>query len=684
MLTARIIKIIDLLKNSKEESYKNIAKSLDLSERIVRYEIDRINDLFNDNNLPLIKKEPKGILVFPEGVEVNNLLEENYYIYSQEERIALMKLIILFNSKKFKLNKFSEVFVVSRATIKNDLSMLEEQLSSCNIKIRYEKNFFVIGNKNDIFKVMSSELSKYINLFNDDCKEINAFEKFAFEAITTAYNSISIGNLIKWINRLLEKLNYILTDQSYKWYISNILVLIWHIANGKEYPEDMVEKDNTINDSRLKIIDKYIDELNDDEIKGIIRNNINTVSSMLKYTNKYNSNIQYNYNLNYIEMQVIKLISLMSQEMDLPFENDSLLYEGLINHIGPLIDRINKNICIDDDTISLLKEKDIQVYEITKKVIKEMNIFRNLKNDDEIVKVSLYFMASIYRVKNYKIKNVLLVCGLGYGTSYMLKENLMTQYEIEVIDIIPMYKLKSYSDWNNIDMIISTTSIKNINGIPFLEVNPILKNEDYKKIESLGIRRRKILFNYNSISAKLDFLSEKDKLEVIDVIKKETGYESFIKKNRISKLTDILEYKNIRIVDKISSWRKAVILASSILEDRYFIDEDYKFNIISSIERLGFYSIMDNNIALLHGSSTESVIKTSMSLIVTKEQVSFEGKNANIIFCLASKDKKEHVPAIISLMRIIKNTDFIKNIRVLEKEKEVYEEIIKCQTEVIK
>lgn len=678
-----MIKIIDLLKCNRENSYKNIANELKLSERIVRYEIDKINDMLQVNKLPLIMKESKGMLMFPEEIELNHLLQENYYIYSQEERIDLMKVLILFNHEMFKLNKLSEIFFVSRATIKNDLNLLEEQLNDLHVTIGYKRKFFLDGNETEIIKLMSNELSKYIYLLSGDYSLLNSFEKFIFDILSTSYEQLTIHYVIDWINRLLDELNYVLTDQSYKWYVSNFLVFIWCALKRREYPIEMLENYDSVDNCKYDIVQKYIDEISDEDKKNLIKGKERIITLLLNYANKYNLNIKSNYSSNYIEMLVLKLISLMAQEMKVPFENDSLLYEGLLNHIEPLIDRINRDIYIDDNTISLLSEKNIEVYMIVKKVIKEIDILRELKYEDEIVKISVYFMASIYRVKNYKIKNVLLVCGLGYGTSSMLKENLMNQYKVEVIDTIPVYKIKSYDNWRNVDIIITTTKLNDINGIPFLLINPILKEEDYKKIESLGITRRKILINYNSINSKLDFLSEKDKLRVIDVIKRETGYQNVLNQSKISKLTDILDHKNIRIIERIPSWRKSVILATSILEERYFIDEDYKFDIISGIEKLGFYSIMNNNIALLHGSRIESVIKTSMSLIITKDKVTFGEKNVNIIFCLASRDKKEHVPAIICLMRIIKNTDFINRIKSLEKEEEIYEEIVKCEKVVM-
>lgn len=682
MITARMIKIINLLKIKKEDSYKNIGNELNLSERVVRYDIDRINETLEFNKFPLIKKEPKGIIIFPSEIDLSRLIEKDEYIFSQEERILLIRMILFFNSKMFKLNKLSEIFVVSRSTIKNDLNIVEKDFSDLNIYIGYKSGFFLEGKPECISKLMSKELSKYIYLLTDKHSNLNSFEEFLHHIITTTYDGVNLEHAIELINNFLEELNCILTDQSYKWYLSNVLVFLWYELNKKGYPIKIEENDDSLDNISSKVSYKYKDKIKDILPKEITQDNIKTVFLLLNYTNKFHENIKNNYDFNYIEILVVKLISLMSQEMEVPFENDSLLYEGLLNHIRPLIDRINLNMYIDDDTISLVSANYIEIYTVLAKVIKEIEILKDLKHEDEIVKISVYFMASIYRVKNYKIKNILLVCGLGYGTSTMLKESLINQYKVEVIDTIPVYKIQNYNKWNNVDIIITTTKLRFSNGIANLLVNPILTDEDCKKIESLGISKKKVLVNYNSIKNKLDFLSEKDKLKVIDVIKNETGYQNFINQSRISKLTDILDYRNIIYIEKITSWRKSVVLATSILEERYFVEEDYKFDIISGIEKMGFYSVIDDNIALLHGSRINSVIKTSMSLIISKEKVNFDGKNVNVIFCLASKDKKEHVPAIISLMRIIKNTNFINRVKMLENEKEIYEEIVKCESEV--
>ena len=72
-----------------------------------------------------------------------------------------------------------------------------------------------------------------------------------------------------------------------------------------------------------------------------------------------------------------------------------------------------------------------------------------------------------------------------------------------------------------------------------------------------------------------------------------------------------------------------------------------------------------------------------MSLIVSKEPIEFGDKKVKIIFCLASKDKKEHIPAVIVLMKMIKNTNLIEKLENANSLIEIKEILFKSELEVV-
>ncbi|WP_416173567.1 hypothetical protein, partial [Clostridium perfringens] len=109
-----------------------------------------------------------------------------------------------------------------------------------------------------------------------------------------------------------------------------------------------------------------------------------------------------------------------------------------------------------------------------------------------------------------------------------------------------------------------------------LIVNPVLSDKDYANIEKMGIERKKIGANYYSISEKLNFLNEIDKMRVLDIIKKEFGYENLITPSKISKLSDLLFDNCIEFYEEKMEWKVAVKESTKLLEKENFIDESYK------------------------------------------------------------------------------------------------------------
>lgn len=134
-------------------------------------------------------------------------------------------------------------------------------------------------------------------------------------------------------------------------------------------------------------------------------------------------------------------------------------------------------------------------------------------------------MASIRRIKEVLPKNILVVCGFGYGTSVMLKETLMNDFHIRILDTLPVYLLKKFKDWDQVDLVISTIEIDpSTIGKKVIVVNPILTDEDVRQIIGHGITRKKNLSHYYSINRNLEFLHEKKRNQVLEVIRNEFGY----------------------------------------------------------------------------------------------------------------------------------------------------------------
>lgn len=676
MLSGRMLKVIDYLQDKNKTTYKEISSDLNIKERYIRYDVDRINDLLEFKNMPIIEKLPKGCIIFPKHIDSSILTKEGDFIYSQEERASLILLILLTDKRRLKMNKLSLDFQVSRSTIKNDINLIASNLAKYNLKITYTNHFSLDGSTSKKIFLLNNELKKYIYLFKDENIVLNAFESYAVSIIEKAFTGVILKDVIKWVDDLLENMKCILTDDSYKWYVANIFGVILSVIEGKKNPLESTIDIQYLNryEYFIKNLEKIINmKIDYKKQKVLIR--------LLNYINR-DTSLDGDFDLVYIETIVSKLIECMWKEMDIDFTKDITLIDGLLSHIVLLIKRIRNNIDISDEVFSVIPEKYKYVVDILSKVIKEIDELKDIKNYDEITYLAIHFIASKKRLIKSKDRKILLVCGHGYGSTNMLKETLLNKYQVNIIDTLPVYKLDSYRSWEEVDYIISTTKLNNLNNRKCIVVSPLLSDKDFINIEQAGIERKNMIPNYYSINEKLDFLHNKDRIKVLEVIKKELGHQDVISPSKANGIIDLLSDNCIKIINKEVTWKEVVREGTKLLEEQKFIDSKYEEDIIDTMENVGFYSVANNCFALLHGKGDEGVNCTCFSLIISKKAVRFGKKKAKIVFCLASKDKKEHIPAVVVLMRMIKSTNLIKKLENANSVGEIKEILYESELEV--
>lgn len=679
MINGRMLRIIHYLYNEKDTTFKDVSKVLDIKERLIRYDIEKINDFLEIQKLPVIQKLPKGRLLFPDTLSLNDFEQGDEFIYTQDNRISLILLLLLLDPQQVKLNKLSSELQVSRSTLKKDLDLLETQLLKKHINIQYNQYFKLIGNEINITNLTIEEFEKYVDLVAGNKVLINAFEEKILEIINKSFNFISLRDVVKWIDELLDSMQCLLTDQLYKWYVANVLILLFYIINNKTHP---LEKTN-INPVELTIFDASINELENIIQKKLTLKEQKILVQLLNYTNKYG---KYEQSMDIIQVETItkQFILLMSEKIALPFEKDKILFEGLMNHMSALITRLKQGIKLNDNITSILSNSDIKVFEIVLSVTKEIELLDQINNDTEITYLAIHFIASMKRIKDNEYKHILLVCGFGYGTSTMLKETLMNEFQVTIVDIIPTYRINSYQKWSDIDYVVSTSPVKLPVDIELICVNPILTQQDFINMRNKGIPRKTTLAHYYSINQHLDFLTDDQRLRVLDVIQKELGNQLEKKTiKKINKLSDLLTYENIKMVDQKMSWQESVYASTDILLQKDLINKNYVDEIFAGIEDLGFYSVTDESFALLHGESNEAIKQSTMSLLINKQPIKFKNKTIKLVFVLASKDKKEHIPAIITWVRMITNTDVISQLTECNDLLEAYQILLNCERKVI-
>ena len=671
MVKGRMLEIVRYLENERMASYKEIAGVLDMKERTVRYDVDCINNELSLKKAPLIEKYPKGMLFVPDDLDFSVIIEDEEFVFTPEERREIIRMWILFQTEKLKLRALSEKMQVSRRSIQNDVESVSQELQKDGLTLEYEKGFHLHGESEKSYGRRSSELVKNIK-FLDPEKRRSAYGKYIGQMMEEMLLPIELERLIRWVSKYSELMNWVFSDESYQWYVANVLTFTWYLIQEKELPQKEWEEKYETGQGIKKFEEIAGRQLRERE-QGIL-------AGFAKYTKKY-VNLDVNLDLVKTEDIAMNLVKKMERSLQIQFSKDGILLKGLLNHIGPMLERLKSGVLLQEEAVSLIPEEYDYVYRALKEIMKEDEILSSLTENEEVYLV-IFFLGSIRRMQQAHYKNVLLVCGFGYGTTAVVKDALLNGYQVYVREAIPAYRVRTYDKWDEIDIVLSTVPLDLPVKKPFAQLHVIFQKEDYVKLDLLGIQRKNVLTNYFAIERRLDFLSEEDRQRTMDVIKEELGYKEVRMPAKYYKLTDLLNREDACCIHGTENWKQAVEYSTDILIKHGKINSSYCQNIIQGIEMQGFYSVTDNAFALLHGNETAGVNISCMSLIISEEPVWFGEKQVNIIFCLASRDKKEHVPAIIRLMRMVAATGFIEELKKCTTTDQAWNVIETCEKEV--
>lgn len=585
--------------------------------------------------------------------------------------------MLFFDHKKLRLNKLSEDLEVSRSTMKNDLDDLQKSLMQYCLFVEYDEYFYFRNHDIHFLNALNRTFVHYLYLYQKDYNDLSYYQRYVKEIIDASFRPVQVSDVITWGSQLCDNYKVKLSDDEYKWYLAQILILVWYIHHQKPLPPNVgyILDEEVLYQTDILELEKLIHARIDNYYRGALVRLIDCLDG--------NQESSKEIDIVYIQYLVSEILELMSNQLGIDFSQDQLLREGLLKYAIPLMKRLNAGYLVHYDVKTNIPHKDKFVYDALLEVLRAMDHRHLLTNNDEVGQIAVHFIASMRRLRISFDRRVLIVCYHEYGTSTFLRDVVSNEFKVKVVDVIPSYKLSTYKNMDNIDYIISTLPLKNHYEKQVVVLNSILTQKDYEALLQAGIEKRDTSVNYYSIKTKLDFLDFDEREKVLKVLKEELGHAQNPLPKKTYKISDILIKENIQIKNEEMHWKDAILKSSNLLVQSGSVSKKYGEKIIETIQEMGFYCVTDEYFALFHGKENADVYYTSMSLIINKREVFFDDKKVKIIFCLASKDKKDQIPAMILLMRMMKKTDFLIKIEEANTIDEAFAILCDCEKEVL-
>lgn len=624
MLNKREKEILELIIN-KNYTLDEMVLNFKVSKRAIQYNINNINYYLSRNNYSKISiKNSKFITESKEQLKnFLNIINESLDIV-KEDRIYLIYLYSIFGKNGLNISTLCKKINISRNTLKSEMKSLNE-----NFIFNYSKGYKLEIDNNKKIEILEKIYKKH------------SLIKYTKEVL----NEELLDKIEKFLQEISLNIKLNMTEEVYKKLLLSIYCYI-------SFPEKNSYKWNDFNlgsDYKLveKIFLKYFDK----------NENISVITDMIVGLS-LNNKIE-----NWLDESFLikKMIKKVSFDVGIDLSEDKILYDFLFSHIKVSIYRLKKGIELNNPIYQkLIWEKD-GIVDIVKSAVCEMEeIFEIKFTDVEIYLISYHFKASIDRMQTYNKKKVILVCGLGYGTSRLLEYSLKENFDIDIVDVLPAYMINNEILKNkNIDYILTTVDLE----IDSIKISPNLKIEDYEKLSKLGIKTKKEKILVENFLDNLCEISpiNKDKVKSMLLEKYPNIFVTYSKKK--SQLLSMLSKEKVVFRKKCGNWEESIKILGEILEKNNSVTSKYTLEMIEMVKKLGSYIIIDDGIALPHAKGEKSVKKADISILILEDYVEFNNnKRAKIFFAFSTKDESSHLEILNDIYKLVMNKNFLENI----------------------
>jgi len=662
MVKKRYFEIINLILNSNDKiTVKDISNLYNITERSIRYDIDELNMFFQEkNNRDIIEINNNRLKILYSGNEIEEIVRNirvKEYFLSENERVNILDYEIFLVKNEFILQYFTEKYNLSKTTVRHSLKELNKIIDEYGLVIDMNNNkgYKIIGNEVNIRKYMINILRKYIKNTKEKNIEYNPLEKI----IQKFLKKSRIKESKNLINKILDYTEKTISDEAFETLQLFLFISQIRNENGHEIEEDVENKiflSKTLEFIKIKKILEKVENIKEKDIYHFID----------FFLGSYSYNLEYSYFLNWIliESLIDQFIKLLSDKLEVNITEDKILRKELLNHIKPAIYRMKNKFKLTESILSEVKRQYMELFVKTKSSLKIISDFINLSFDeDEAAFITVMIQRAIMRNNPAtlfkKDTYILIVCGLGYSSSRFLYENINNRFQVNIIDIIPFNQLENYNYLEKADIIISTLDFK-LDGIDVITVNPIMNEKDILKLKNYGLPEKKSKIKLTELLNIINKIT--DEVELKRQLMKnfeENIYDDTEQKVEIGKsFVELLSEKNIKLNADADNLDEVIEITGQTMIDSGLVKKEYTEELKNQIMQYGKYILVGDKTILPHGQLLKNVKETGFSLITLKKEIDFFGNEIRIVICLASRNKDEHLRAILELNGYLKNTDF--------------------------
>ena len=661
--------------HSAQESSKNLMKKFALSRGQLNYDLQKINEWLSENHFEQIKRTKNGYLIIPNEVRKKyqskntsiNQLDD--YLYSKQERIYLIEVMLLSKEEYLSLNHFIDALKLSKNTVLRALKELEKSIFPYHLELKYSrsKGYYIEGSEWDKRQLLRDAL----NLLSETNNGYILIIEFA---------QLKEQELIYYKQKLdsIEKeLNVRFTDEQMAILPLFFLLILRRITKGKTIQYDFeIDFDVLISTKEYKAM-KEISEITDviSEEEEIY------LTLQLLATNVSVADILTKGELFRMQYALNEMLVLFEKGSAIRIENRVKLLKQLMQHMKPAYYRIKYEINLINPFYEANKDKKTALFYLVKESMEPLEkFFGHSISEVEVFFISLFIGSHI--IENKEFENgkgdltAAIVCPNGTSVSILLERTLKKL--LPEINFLPVMSIREfYKKKPIVNYVFSAVPIQTTKELFVISTFLTEREKHQLRQQVIGPATEldqniltpekiiKVIKKHGAITDEMSLYHEL--LEMVGDLT-----IPVIKKKKLD-LVDLLKNSSIQIISEKMSWQETLIcLGEPLLEDGV-IEPMYVTKLLEEFPQIPPQIVLREAVALPHTEPEYGALGVGMSLGIIKKGLSFKNEKLYFVFLLASNDKEKHVEAIFQLMELAGNKNLLKKLRSVNSKDEVTE-----------
>lgn len=676
-MNRKTVLILRQLMDGRLHKVAELAEYLEISPRLVRYEMDEANTFLEREGYSLPQYEGTEGMRMNLDQEQRASLEQRLaglssydYVMTSEERRCIMLLLMLANGSRLLTGQyFADQMSVSKSSINKDMMRLKAELKGSGVRLesRASKGSSLEGEEQDIRRLGIQILERHVNfagMYQGTAESSDMVERWSRELFCD-----DILPEVWQIMRMAEAdcMKKWLTYDSFRMITLHLVVALVRIREGRvatlmpagrslvrttreyQYAEQIAEM----------ICEKFRMTLPEDEVCAL---------SLLLISAEYVIPEPYLKD-DWVEVQLLLdcLVHRMSEEMGIDFAGDEELYKSMQTSLGSIVFRLRYGISVRNPNLPQIRQEYAECFEALERTLKRLNsgLLEGITEDD-IAWLVLHFCASLERRRRMMpAVRTAIVCMHGIGTANLLRELICSRFKsIRVTDVVTCEN-QQVLEQTDVDFVITSVPLPEC-SVPWVKVSPIPDEEDWERIEHMILQygsRDQVKDSTVSIFEEVVRIVQ-NHCEIQDMDAFTAGLAACFESNGLAvcmnriqpSLSQLLRPQYMSCRKRAEDWEDAVGQACKMLVEAGDVTDEFTESAISSVKNAGPYIVIMPGVVLVHGDVGKGVKRLSMSLLTLEHPVRFHHPSNDpvyLVFCLAPVDNWSHIQALRGLLKLL-------------------------------